>query len=189
MPGLSQPAPPGQDGGNPLIYNFVDHNSLGRNPQFQLNWGGNFKVSPPAIALGFSDENTWLDLDWSKGKETNEPGGPFVTVCALEYGDGRIFCISDNALHDDFIEWGDSPNDDLFLSALRWLTENVNLVTAVDDGNLAGIPDSFELSQNYPNPFNLDTTIKFQLPRYSRVTIKVYNTNFLNEKFMKKVLG
>lgn len=38
-----------------------------------------------------------------------------------------------------------------------------------------GIPDKFSLSQNYPNPFNPATTIGFELPYDSKVTIELYD--------------
>jgi hypothetical protein len=37
------------------------------------------------------------------------------------------------------------------------------------------IPIKFQLNQNYPNPFNPTTTIKFQVPIKSNVSIKIYD--------------
>jgi hypothetical protein len=37
------------------------------------------------------------------------------------------------------------------------------------------IPSSYKLYQNYPNPFNPSTTIKFDIPKFSNVLVKIYD--------------
>jgi endoglucanase len=47
-------------------------------------------------------------------------------------------------------------------------------VSAVND-NISLKPSYYSLSQNYPNPFNPETTIEYQVPKLSHVTIKIYD--------------
>lgn len=184
---IFEPVVQPHDPGNPIVHNFINHASLGAYPQFNMNWGGSFSISSPAIGLGFTDSITWRNIDGNRVQNANEPSGPFTIICAAEYGKGRVFCISDNALHDDYVKWEANPNDGLFLNALRWLSEGVNKVVAVEEP-VVEVPQTFELSQNYPNPFNPTTTIEYQLPKSSEVSLKIYNLigqkvrNLIDEK-------
>ena len=38
-----------------------------------------------------------------------------------------------------------------------------------------GIPVEFALHENYPNPFNPTTTLRFDLPQVSSITLIIYN--------------
>ncbi|HSW56316.1 MAG TPA: YCF48-related protein [Ignavibacteriaceae bacterium] len=51
----------------------------------------------------------------------------------------------------------------------------IDSVVSVGDNNTI-VPDKFYLYQNYPNPFNISTTIKFYLPKNSKVKITIYDS-------------
>ncbi|MCI0693319.1 CHRD domain-containing protein [candidate division KSB1 bacterium] len=54
------------------------------------------------------------------------------------------------------------------------LRSGKSLLTSVKE-NPGTIPLSFKLEQNYPNPFNPSTTIKFELAKSTRVSLKIYS--------------
>ncbi|MGH2575024.1 MAG: YCF48-related protein, partial [Ignavibacteria bacterium] len=76
-----------------------------------------------------------------------------------------------------------------FVSPLTgWVVGNNGTILKTSTGGVVGIntnnnnqmPNDFKLFQNYPNPFNSTTTINFELPLRSFVTLTV--TNVLGEE-------
>ena len=51
----------------------------------------------------------------------------------------------------------------------------------------SNLPARFDLYQNYPNPFNSSTTIRFDLPRDSHVSIEIFN--ILRQKVRTLIAG
>jgi len=55
-------------------------------------------------------------------------------------------------------------------------TIHIAVIVGLADGTLA-VPEEFRMFHNYPNPFNPTTTIRFAIPKSSRVTLSIYDLN------------
>jgi hypothetical protein len=66
---------------------------------------------------------------------------------------------------------------DAYTSGWGWMIDNLEVqgnLTSVQ-GEKATVPTAFALSQNYPNPFNPSTTIRYEIPVDSRVTLTIFD--------------
>ena len=58
--------------------------------------------------------------------------------------------------------------------SLTLLRPSMTLALRLVSGVASEVPERFALYQNYPNPFNPTTSIRFDLPERSNVTMKIY---------------
>ena len=68
----------------------------------------------------------------------------------------------------------DNENNIIYVGSASGIYRT-DFVTGVYDQETDGNPEEFYLSQNYPNPFNPTTTISYEIPKKSFITLKVYD--------------
>lgn len=144
---------------NPALYNGQLRKLYRYNAQKSLVWGFNDQATGAQVMIAANLTGTYQTI-------TNVPwlsSGTWYDVftqLAVEIADTVI----------DFIDL--AP-----YSAIVYSNRNdtdLGIVTGIASGT-EELPGEFALDQNYPNPFNPATTISFDLPSASAVTLTIYD--------------
>jgi hypothetical protein len=119
-----------------------------------------------------------VSLKWSTSQEINNSGfeierknngGDFVKV-GFVMGKGTVSTTTNYEFTDRNLASGN------YSYRLKQIDNNGNFEYFSLNGDVViGIHTKFDLSQNYPNPFNPTTKINFDLPKDSKVSMKLYD--------------
>jgi formylglycine-generating enzyme required for sulfatase activity len=106
---------------------------------------------------------------YSDSPVTNPLGA--ITGCPVLRGGGYIHRASSLRSAQRFHHFHGATEFDIGFRCVRELTTGTN----ADDQRPAVTPHTYKLRQNYPNPFNPETTISFDLPKTSVVSLIIYD--------------
>ena len=98
-----------------------------------------------------------------------------------------MWSIRDISIDSLVLEQNRSQNRFGHVNAYRLFEQGIKTVTLINEQK--EMPGCYLLMQNYPNPFNPTTKISFSIPKFTHVTLKVFDvigreiSSLLNKDF------
>jgi len=138
------------------IHKTTDGGDTWTESQLGDSWGNDFEFIP-------EDASKVFFTDYDNLFFSNDTGKTWAAI----FVDTTELQIRDIVFTDINHGWILGDDGKLFK------TNTGGIVTEIDE--IGNLPIEFSLSQNYPNPFNPKTTIEYEIPGKSNVTIKIYD--------------
>jgi hypothetical protein len=143
-----------------------------------------------SISIIANDEQSML-LNWNESRDVDGDSLTYLVTMPNQ----QVLTLTSDSISVPYVDFATKYWPEQF-SFLPRLTGTIKL--AVSDGNdtipatnadrvvfinrydylgiyQAGVPTDFALHENYPNPFNPTTTLRFDLPELSDMTLTIYN--------------
>lgn len=153
---------------------FIDTwstNKIYRTTNSGINWYSNFDLNqftPKALKWVEGTSDIYMN-DLVGFMKSDDNGLNWTTMTPTFNGDEQVWYLDAVKINNGNI-YALAFTNTYFVYKLL---DTVSLFGINKSGN--EVPKDFKLYQNYPNPFNPVTTIKYDIPVDSKVTIKVYD--------------
>jgi hypothetical protein len=152
-------------------------------------------VDKDSLSITPTNKAETFSLKWTKSKEVDGEVVDYLIYAQVgKMGVEMIHDTTDTTYSISYEEFAEKAFEDfpmLSKATVRFTvsaTDGIDTVRVTGDDRVVfvnryeylaaegeGIPTEFALHENYPNPFNPTTTLRFDLPEVSDITLTIYN--------------
>jgi len=108
------------------IWKIISHEVTQGVGSYIFDWGQSLIVKPPALALAYVGNQSWIETDYDGKRQSGEKGDSIAVLAESEYDSGRVVVTGDTGgfMNYDVIGWNGLEQFDtrrLALNIFNWL--------------------------------------------------------------------